>query len=101
MVATGSPRGWTRPSPSVTYSVWPIEWLCQSVRAPGAKCTEPMLTGEGPRASSDGRDPHVAGEPVGRSLSAGVLRSDFHDGSFLSFPAGSGPEQRLDRAAFL
>ena len=25
-----------------------IEWLCQAVRAPGAKCTDPMLIGEGP-----------------------------------------------------
>src|SRR5207302_1348638 len=29
-----------------TYNVWPPLWECQAVRAPGAKCTAPMLSGE-------------------------------------------------------
>ena len=30
--------------PSVTYSVWPLGWECQAVRAPGVKrtCAQPI-----------------------------------------------------------
>lgn len=39
---TSPPRDWTRPRPSVTYSVCPLAWQCQAVCAPGANRT--MLT---------------------------------------------------------
>src|SRR4051812_15355497 len=39
MTTTSPPRTWVRPTPSVTWSVWPLQCLCQAVRAPGVKCT--------------------------------------------------------------
>jgi hypothetical protein len=45
---TCSPRAWTSPSPSVTCRVWEMEWECQAVRAPGAKCTLPRDSWWGP-----------------------------------------------------
>src|SRR5437867_7452251 len=101
MVTTGSPRDWTRPSPSVTHSVWPIEWLCQAVRAPGAKCTEPMLTGEGPWACPMAS---IHTSPVNHSagpLAVGFFGRTSMTSPLPSFSAGSGPEQGLDGAALV
>src|SRR6184192_1405103 len=99
MVTTDSPRDWMRPSPSVTCNVWPIEWLCQAVRAPGAKCTDPMLIGEGPCACAMAS---IHASPVNHSagpLEVGVLGWTSLMSPF--FPVGSGPEQRLDGAALV
>src|SRR5712691_5010732 len=35
----GPPLLWTRPTPEITYSVWPSGCECQFVRAPGSKDT--------------------------------------------------------------
>src|SRR6266436_291031 len=35
----GPPLLWTRPTPEITYSVWPSGCVCQFVRAPGSKDT--------------------------------------------------------------
>src|SRR5438132_8536023 len=46
IMTTGSPRDRTRPSPSVTDSFSPIEWLCQAVRAlPAHEDAEGMSRG--------------------------------------------------------
>jgi len=37
--ATASPRDWTSPIPSTTYSVWPTACACHAVRAPGENRT--------------------------------------------------------------
>src|ERR1700675_169216 len=36
---TGPPLVWIRPTPEITYSVWPSGCVCQAVRAPGSKAT--------------------------------------------------------------
>jgi len=36
---TGPPLVWTRPTPEMTYSVWPSGCVCHAVRAPGSKDT--------------------------------------------------------------
>jgi hypothetical protein len=50
MVATGSPRGLDAPLAFGHIQRLADRVLCQAVRAPGAKCTDPMLMGEGPGA---------------------------------------------------
>src|SRR5689334_9379630 len=61
--STGPPRSWTRATPSVTYRVCPCGWLCQAVRAPGAKCTLPRDTFPPPERSLNHTAPvnHSAG----------------------------------------
>jgi len=44
----------TRPTPSVTYRVWPRSWLCQKVRAPGVKRTRAPVSRAGSTAGASG-----------------------------------------------
>src|SRR6478735_5910186 len=62
---TSPPADWMRPSPSVTYSVWPSAWQCHAVRAPGVKCTAFTRTRDGssPRAIAS-----IQTSPVNHSL---------------------------------
>src|SRR5665213_1853905 len=35
----GPPLLWKRPTPAITYKVWPSGWVCHAVRAPGSNAT--------------------------------------------------------------
>src|SRR5438477_2461929 len=61
---TSPPRACVRPTPSVTWNVWPTGWACHALRAPGAKCTTLARTRDGssPRTS---RSNHAS--PMNRS----------------------------------
>jgi hypothetical protein len=39
ITATGPPRRWQRPTPSVTQMAWPKGCVCHAVRAPGVMWT--------------------------------------------------------------
>src|SRR5437868_8628147 len=44
---TGPPLACTRPTPEITYRVWPSGWVCQAVRAPGSNETRFAATRAG------------------------------------------------------
>src|SRR5579863_254916 len=71
------PNVCTRPQPETTNKVWPSGWVCQWVRAPGSKRTNPERTRAGAGASmigscqtipvNDSAGPRRDGtEPLGR-----------------------------------
>ena len=78
MASIGPPRDWTRPLPSVTTRIWPPEWECHAVLAPGSKWTE-ILQAVRRRARLDDRfDPDVTREPVHRPSVRRLSRIDLH-----------------------
>src|SRR6267378_5822723 len=64
---TGPPLVWTRPTPEITYSVWPSGCECQAVRAPGSKDTRVETIRAGASAAMIGSCQTV---PVKYSLGA-------------------------------
>src|SRR6478735_7111362 len=61
------PRAWVRPTPSVTWRVWPTACECQPFRAPGANRTTLTRTRDGasPRTMTSSQ-----ASPVNRSAGA-------------------------------
>ena len=72
----------TTPMPSVTWSVWPRLWLCQAVRAHGAKRTVLTRIRDWLLTAGDDVEVDVAGEHLGRALGGGLLGQEFHVSSF-------------------
>lgn len=74
IVMIGSPRDRTRPSRSVTKSVWPWLWGCEAVRAPGVRWTTATFTGGVLVRLDHAVDSETAGEPVCGALEDGLAK---------------------------
>src|SRR4051794_22299887 len=74
MTSIGPPRRWARPTPSVTWIVWPFGWVCHAVRAPGVKWTLDAVS----REASDGvATGSMYTAPVNQSLGPAVVSRPF------------------------
>src|SRR4051795_8887978 len=96
---TVSPRAWTRPSPSVTCSVWEMLWECQAVRAPAVKRTLPSESWWSPCPAVIGV---IVTSPVNQSAGPGMA-SGCGCTCMCAFSSlvVSGTQQRLDGAALV
>src|SRR5438132_1653629 len=96
MRTSGPPRAWTKPSPSVTKSVWPRVCRCQAVWAHGVKCTEPSDQGDGPWLVATGS---TNTSPVNQL--AGPFVVGFFAWTSMRLRSAVHGQQRFDGAAFV